>query len=465
MRNKKLIVILSIIVVVVLGVCITLMAINSKPRQSNADVTTLISYEMDDVTQVSVKNEKGEFGFEIKDAKWVQVSGEEFSFNQGKITSIAANLSLVVTTKFIEADAEDLAIYGLDKPVTVSCTDASDKTYSLEMGKVTPTGENLYVKLPENNAVYTISLEDASYIMSTYDDLKNIYFFESDSLTVNKLSLTREDELIFDVEKGDNNVWNILNPFPGNSFSSNIEQIVNSIIRVTVADFVEQNPEDLSKYGLDNPKYSVTIANDTQSKTVHLGDMVDDNRIYAYVEGLDEVVTFYKSNFGAVRGVNTLDLNASAVYHFIVHGENQADVSQLEVTLDGITDVIKVTEIEDDKYPYNYNMNGSSLNKIGQESIDLYNKVFRAVSGIYQTGVDQDYEISGEPYLKIVYTHVNSDVNTTVELYEGANDLYYITVDGKYTNFTTERDTLRTPDGAVSTINDLREYVKENGIF
>ena len=200
----------------------------------------------------------------------------------------------------VKKGVTDWEEYGLKTPVATVRWTKGDKTHYFEIGDLAPSG-NYYMRFNGGDTVYTYSTDAASMFITTRMDYYNTSLFQydsdtdapyitefvigqrgSDDIVVKLLDLTNEDL---------NNAFLITNPIEhyfANEKQEDIYNLIGALTGLTVYDD-DVTPENLKKYGLDDPKYSFSFTNVAVKNVIHFGNTADEGYLYAYAEGHDFV--------------------------------------------------------------------------------------------------------------------------------------------------------------------------------
>ena len=121
------------------------------------------------------------------------------------------------------------------------------------------------------------------------------------------------------------------------SFIPMLEALVNA--RAT--EFVEENPDDLSVYGLDKPAYELIFSTEATGEVkLQMGfERREDYTIYAKFDGEDEVFAIDTNTF------TFLDKPLKEIVNIFAYIVNIQDVEKIDLTMDG-----KTTHMELDVY-------------------------------------------------------------------------------------------------------------------
>ena len=107
-----------------------------KQEQQEAPVS-LLSFDGNTTTALTVKNEEGTFRFLFQDQTWV-LDGNDFTANPYAISAICSYMCDLSSVKTIAWDVTDLSPYGLTDPVVLTADTSSGDSYQLLVGNPTP---------------------------------------------------------------------------------------------------------------------------------------------------------------------------------------------------------------------------------------------------------------------------------------------------------------------------------------
>jgi hypothetical protein len=204
--------------------------------------------------------------------------------------------------RVIEERAEDLAVYGLDDPrATIRAELADGSTVVLQLGSEGPGGGASYVRREGDPAVYLVGNFSTAVFEFTLADFRSRslpqfaqdqvferLLFSNGERTVEIVPITEEDR--FDTEFA---LYKLVQPYdqalPADA--STIEDVVGQIPTFRINEFVDDNPESLALYGLDEPQGELLV-NDGEV-TLHLlfGDELEDGSRFAKEPDRQKVFT------------------------------------------------------------------------------------------------------------------------------------------------------------------------------
>jgi hypothetical protein len=413
-----------------------------------------LEFDESDINKVTFAYDETYYDFSLEDSTWT-CDNQSIKPNVTNIAYAVSTMSTLNTTKIIEKDASDLSIYGLDNPITITCSDGTN-TYSLQIGNTSPTGESYYIKSTDDNDVYTITADDGLLLKIEEKDLKNRYIIDAYVYSLTKILYKEGDDVIFDCEKSDG-TWNLIEPELSNMSVdlSKISSIADLLIRADVIDFIDNNPSDsdLAQYGLDNPKYTIQLATEDEERTVYFGDSPEDNVIYAQFDDTKEIVTFYMGEVGI------LGSGAEVVLNDTLYNDSQSNITNLKVDYQGSTYDIKVDYNSDDRtYTYSY---GDKV-ITNEDEIQAVSLVVATSLNIPLYNMQLDAEPTGDPVLTITYTRNYEPTEYTLEFIptDADSKYYYVLMDGEYLGCVVRNRALTADNQFLSCLEDFISYVK-----
>ena len=238
----------------------------------------------------------------VDDTKWSVSKPVAGQAEMSNVNNILWDLCTLDADKLIEESPKDLAQYGLTDPdvtatASVETPAAKDgdkpetKAYTVQIGKAVPPeakddkaaadalASAFYAKVDGQDIIFTVR-------KSVVDDLKanllslNVVKFETNDAT--KITIGRGADQIVCERKDKDADWQITTPADQKGDTAKIQRIIDELHLLRAVEYVEYNPNDLAKYGLDKPATVVTVkVNNDQDKVLQIGGKRDDGAAYA----------------------------------------------------------------------------------------------------------------------------------------------------------------------------------------
>ncbi len=455
-KYLKFIIILAVIIIVSVVAYIAVDSSKSSEEKELAEqgIVNICTFNSSDVSEMTVTDSTGTYEFVYEDSiwQWKDEDSAEFRCNTNKLLQMTDILSSLTSTKIVSETGENPEQYGFDQGCEIVCKTSDGEKYSVQIGSATLTNTGYYAKRTDEDTIYMISTENGDIVSADRNSLKSAYILDVNLDSVTGYRLERDGEVIFDVEKGEDSLWEISEPVDNmNVDYSAVSSISDLTIRVNSYQFVEENPSDLSKYGLDTPSHSIEIKTADDSSKVLFGDIPQEDTygIYALTEynGNSQVVIFPKES--SVFKKVTQDILIDNLY-----GYQNSKVDTVDLVIEG--QKVQVTVNKDNTY----NFNGVEITD--DERVKLCSEFFQSFNTAPLGEIDNDaeFDMTQEPSLEINYKF-RDDTEEKSAFYKGEN-CYYFVRDGEYTGVTVSNDTITAIKASYAGImNRVSEEVSE----
>ncbi len=262
--------------------------------------------------------------------KWNMTSPVNMSAELDSVNQVVWNLSFLLASKIVTLSSDNPGEYGFDDPllqvsmsyekpgdggtndVVVSEKDDLVKpkemvTKTLLVGnKVEPEKDktNYYAKVADDGMVFQIGWPD---VRDYSIELVTRNLFEISTESVKSINIKHSDKEL-SLQKNEENLWQM--NLPENKLLSGnfVEKIISFMKLLMAESIVEYSNNDLTKYGLDNPQFNVTIGTGEGDISLLVGKE----------EGSDYFVTSTDTNFIYLINKNKIDdIVEASVYSII----------------------------------------------------------------------------------------------------------------------------------------------------
>lgn len=257
----------------------------------------VFDFESNDITRLSVTSDGGERTvIEKTDDRWRLAEPFAGAVDVTEVVALSSSLASLEMQRVVAEpdDAYDLAAFGLDQPrVEVGATTTTGADIQLLIGEQTPTGGDLYATVAGSNRVFLISeFLDDTFNRTTFELRdKTILDFTRDQ--VDGLEIAGAD-LTIRLEKSDTR-WSLIDPIEANADFGVSDGIVGRLSTGQMAAIAAEHTDDLSPYGLDTPRLTVTVALGSSAATLLIGDTAPAGTVYARDTARDMVFTVPES--------------------------------------------------------------------------------------------------------------------------------------------------------------------------
>jgi len=216
----------------------------------------ICEYPPDQIRQMDIRN-KGEDVISViaKDGgNWAITAPFAYPADEGTIKEVRTEFESLIADRMVEEKPEDLSVYGLDEPVFhITVYTASGESLSLYIGDRTPVGSGYYVKT-DKDPVYVLNSNSVWNIRCRLEHLREKEIVHISPLKATKVVLKRPGKSELVVTRPDmDSAWQITSPVTDRAGDLEMSKLLWDFRDLEVDEFVDDSPQDLSEYGLDNP--------------------------------------------------------------------------------------------------------------------------------------------------------------------------------------------------------------------
>ncbi|MBO5105082.1 MAG: DUF4340 domain-containing protein, partial [Ruminococcus sp.] len=275
--------------------------------------------------------------------------------------------------------------------------------------------------------VYTVdsvhgSVLKASRLMIKSKELIPYKNNEIKQITVKKDGKTVYD-LTFDTESS---TWSLPKEYSNLPFDQTaVTSMLTTVTRLEAQQLLEENLDDLSKYGFDKPVAEVTVKGiDGTEQNILVSDKTDENKTYSYalIEDTNQVQMYYFSDLDFVdnKPIDFLPDSTTVATMYDVTGFDLTfgDIND-SFTMDIANNILKV--------------NGKEADIKNSENSTAFQNFYNALSILIFTETDVDASPDNSELLLSAVFHVNDGTDIKIDLVDAGNDKCYVFKDDVYT--------------------------------
>ena len=224
----------------------------------------LINFKPDEVASILLTYPKVEIQLQ-KDAagKWKLTQPLQGAADGSTVGGLLAALSAGTIQRTLEKkpSPEDLKSFGLERPAAkISLTLTSGITLpGLIVGAATPLGNAAYVQRSGNPTVYLADGSLASGLQKKTDDFRDRQILSFPFDLAAKLTIQTGKESVILI-KGEKEQWQPAPPAKGNVNGAAVVEYLVAISGIGAKAFVDDQPKELKRYGLDPAPVKVAVA-------------------------------------------------------------------------------------------------------------------------------------------------------------------------------------------------------------
>lgn len=236
--------------------------------------------------------------------------------NGQEIQSLLTDLRFIDYSRQLDHKSFDMASVGLDTPsMTIQFSDG--KTIRrLETGAPTAVGNKVYCAAytgpdtkelnPDQKSVYVVDDMITRTLDLSFDQLRSKRVMPKLSFVPSTIRIER-GELSIVMEKGNENRWFITEPIYRKADDERIHELNVAFEHLPIVDYVSDSdePHPLTKYGLDEPRLTMTMQSESDSRSIMVGSEYN-NDLRSYVMNSIESNVYGVENKHAALFFSTL---------------------------------------------------------------------------------------------------------------------------------------------------------------
>ncbi len=309
MMKKKSMMILLVILAVLVALCLIVTLSNKHEEKIKQTSGVILSFDTDDVTELSWTVSGNTFSFEKVDGEWVKTGDSEFPVNQDKIENLLLEIS-AYEARFIIEDATNLADYGLKNPECSITVITDSESHCLLLGGYSSMDEERYFSVGDGNAYLAAVDVLADFDVDDTDLIKLDSVPTMSEIKSFTISGDNTLELIYLEDAGycysDKYTYYIKDGSGYKAVGTDEAESLIDQIRYASLDSYEaySQSSDLSKYGLDNPDLSVAVNyldGESRDCTFNISMSNVNDTVYAKLEDSPIVYKLALASYESIR--------------------------------------------------------------------------------------------------------------------------------------------------------------------
>ena len=245
------------------------------------------------------------------------------------VSDFLSFLNNLTFTRVVEESPKNLSTFGLDTPnlkVILSMNDG--KTKGIRVGENHPMGNKVYLARLNGERVLTADITRDRLDQKVYD-LRDKTILDFKTPQINKIELIRDKKTL--TLKKNEHSWQLIEEettTKGNE--SEITNLLNTIQTARIEQFVEEQPEQLASYGLNNSKLTVklTTLKANEPLTLFIGEK-SEHGFYAKTLSKKNIFVINQSLFDALNNRQLVDFLNKSLVEF-----NDDDLSKVTLRMD-----------------------------------------------------------------------------------------------------------------------------------
>jgi len=253
-----------------------------EPSDEKKQDKVFADVQSDKIDAVTVKSDKGVTTAAAKQGdKWQETQPSPVPADEAELSGIATNLAALTVSRVIDEQPSDYKQYGLDPARIEVGFRAGGQERKLLLGQKTPTGSDMYARLPDKPRVFLVP----SYVESTFNkspfDLRDKTILRIDRDKVDALTIEAGDHTIKVAKQGPD--WRLSAPVEGRADFGTVEGLIGRLNTTQMKAIVSNDADAnaLKEFGLDKPAATVRVATGSAQAGLAIGKSAGEGVVYA----------------------------------------------------------------------------------------------------------------------------------------------------------------------------------------
>ena len=406
MKEYKNYIILGVVIIFLITGLAIVSGIDTSNNSEDLGITESIevfSVLSSDISSVFIKNEFGEYtvlyGNEIK------IMNKEIEKDDEKLKYLLTEVSSMYASEIADENAVSLSDFGLLNPLAeLELSLKNNSKIKIYIGNKTPSQSGYYVKYGDENKVYIVSTYSVDTILRKLDYYRNTVLFNFEISDINEFSYSNGQKTISfkrndatDLNRNSFAAFNMKTPLDWAAEGSKLEEVFNHLKGLQILEYVEDNPSDLSSYGLNPYAYKISLKDKNNNLyNMYIGKNLDGK----YYVKMDKGSSIYLVD---AKGFEFLTYEPTAFLQQFVcirPIDNVARLTYIHNDINASFDIKKVdTETHDVKYK------GKLINQ--KKFKEAYTEIISM-----KTSGTLSFTPNTAPILEYTFTYTNSDSDT-----------------------------------------------------
>jgi len=237
---------------------------------------------------------------ENEDDEWFIIEDEEkLNADQKVVDALIEEIRATDIVGYVPIDEVDLDQFGLESAKAELVVSTEQKDHRFIIGDEIPVGSGTYVYVPDEKLVLVVAKDYLNkYVNLSSIDFRDKGLFDFDSKGVTRIAIW-SGNFSADLFKEEGE-WYIEGDDQIFVDDKKVDEILWIFSRAKILGFENESPENLKKYGLDDPTTEIRFYEDDQIQGLVFGKRKDEDSYYIQSDLSDAVYSIHKSLFKRV---------------------------------------------------------------------------------------------------------------------------------------------------------------------
>ncbi len=216
-----------------------------------------------------------------------------------RVSNVINTLSAIKVERFIEPNASDPVLQGLESPFMRVTLQGNKRQQTLLLGNKDPSAQGkptYFARLDGNPTIFTVQAAPFNELQKAQEDLRERNFMNFTPSKLHSIHIT-EDDLKIRLQKLETGEWQVIHSKKGTNITPQradhdvMIELIASLRSLRAIDFANDTstPSDLDRFGFNSPRRTISLTHSDDSETeLILAHPENENRkLYARVNGTE----------------------------------------------------------------------------------------------------------------------------------------------------------------------------------
>ncbi len=381
----------------------------NEQTENRYESISVYSVEEKQISKIVYKNGNETFSIVRKgegtETQWSIPEKKNIEFSQNKLQSGIYNLTSMSASQKLGDKSGSLAEYGLDKADKTVTLYTGNGEITIILGDKVAVDSSYYLMKKGENMVYTVSDYTADSILKTPNDFRETTLAEINPTDITALEIKHGSERIMEFDKAQQTQDNELQmaslvmtyPYAESVRVEPLNEMLSVFTGVQVIDFISDNMEDSTKYGLDKG-WSIAIKTGEQTHNIRFGNADQNGNLYATYNDCGFIFTMSPAIQNTFKDIKPFDLVDKFAHIYMID-----QIKSIAVEIGGSLHTLSI-EGEGEKHVYK--VDGKTATE------DAFKGMYQIIVGRMVTDTVKNEALKGAEVARITFDMVDGKRHT-----------------------------------------------------
>lgn len=255
-----------------------------KRRFEEAQEKKVLNFKIEDLRSVTIARPDLDMTFRLKGNDWFLESPLYYKAKNSSVNSLVSQIRIAENEGVVSETGENAESFGLAPPqVVIRIVYKNGSRDSIMFGNKNPIGNSMYARKNNTSEIFRTNHLIGDNAMKEFKEYREKKVFDFKTSNVHRIMLTYPGQTI-DMEKVGFKHWEIKQPIKYRADLTQVTEFLNSFNDAEVKEYIEDNPKQLGKYGLDKPRLRAEVFLETgqAKKTLYIGNKIPGKKGESY---------------------------------------------------------------------------------------------------------------------------------------------------------------------------------------